>query len=105
MITNNISFTVLFSTLLFLTACSPETPEQKAEIATRADANVNRLLSQLKDMQTSSIEPTSRELLIMKDSLNGVTCWSVAYGQNSTLSCLPDWMLTSSENKNNKVPK
>lgn len=83
-------FSVLIPLLFVISGCNPETQEQKDEIDYRATKNVDRLLSQLRDMEGSRIEPQERELIIAKDRLNGVTCWSVGYGKNSTLSCLPD---------------
>lgn len=39
------------------------------------------------------------DLAVMRDAEHGVTCWSRYGYTGTTLSCLPDWMLTPAQRK------
>lgn len=49
--------------------------------------------AQYEAMQGSKVHASQQPLTVYRDKVNGVTCWS-RYDAGSTLSCLPDWMLS-----------
>lgn len=87
--------------LLALTSCDAGPIGDAAE-AMRDRAGFDQARQQLLDRQKpQSIQlaaPRATPVLdVMHDDANGVTCWARTGYVNTTLSCLPDWMLSAGE--------